>query len=213
MDATKEDKEAQTLLPQVYFPGVFCQNEDVAGSGAAVLSKEDEEQLSTTPSLRSPQDDVELLLYVPFMETVTIQSILVGRQKNSPTSASPKTLKLFVDRDDIDFELAKEIPAQATIELPVPSTSIASTTATVETAAVPIGRFRDISSVTLFFEANHSVANEPRGTEVTYIGFHGFCTHGKRLPVTYAVHESQSRLERHEVHGPGIEAQEGMGFH
>ena len=217
-DNKSEDEiKPMSLLPLIYLPGVYCQNEDIVGSGAKIL-KVDEEQLSVEPSLRSQRDDAELLLHIPFMETVTIQSIMVGRssqlfaRSRQQISSPPKTLKVFVDRNDIDFETARVLPAQATIELDTPPAS-AATRGAVGDIRVPLGRFRDVSSVTLFFANNHCYDDKPCSTEVTYVGFKGFCTHGKRLPVTYAIHSSQPRLERHEVHGPGIEAQEGMGFH
>jgi len=220
--ATDDDDNepmSMSLRPQIYFPGVICRNEDVVGSGASIL-KMDKDRFSIMPSLCSPPDDSELLLHVPFMETVVIHSILVGRRplqqidEQTTTTSPARILKVFVDRDDIDFEMARVLPAQAVIELPS-ATAPSSTTTTTTTRGtsadegevgdihVSVGLFHNVSSVTLFFASID---------EVTYVGFHGESTHMQRVAVKHAIHESQSRLERHEVHKPGVRAQEGMGF-
>eukprot|EP00545_Synedropsis_sp_CCMP1620_P007687 CAMPEP_0119013580 /NCGR_PEP_ID=MMETSP1176-20130426/8528_1 /TAXON_ID=265551 /ORGANISM="Synedropsis recta cf, Strain CCMP1620" /LENGTH=219 /DNA_ID=CAMNT_0006966681 /DNA_START=110 /DNA_END=769 /DNA_ORIENTATION=- len=207
-DDDDDDSSPLSLRPEIFFPGVSCLNEAVRGSGASILKVPDE-QFTSHPSLRSPEDDAELLLRVPFMETVAIHSILVGR---NPEASAPRVVKVFVDRDDIDFEMARELEPKALIELPPCSSQKGSSTdgSVVDVHVFP-GRFHDASSVTLFFAGNQS-GNAQSSTEVTYVGFAGTNTHMKRLPVTYAVHESQARLEDHEVHAEGIGAAEGHGF-
>ena len=203
-DYEDDDSSPLSLRPYIYFPGVVCLNEAVPGSGASIL-KVPSEELTAQPSLRSPEDDAELLLRVTFMETVTIHSIMIGR---NPEDSAPRVIKVFVDRDDIDFEMARELKPQALIELPA---SHQKGSIVADTHILP-GRFRDASTVTLFFASNQS-GNAHSSTEVTYVGFVGVSTHMKRVPVTYAVHESQARLERHDVHAEGIGAAEGHGFH
>ena len=195
-----DDNDDTSLRPYIYFPGVVCLNEAVPGSGASIL-KVPKEQLTAQPSLQSPEDDPELLLHVPFMETVTIRSIrIIGR--NSDAS---RVVKVFVDRDDIDFEVARELQPQALVELPASSSSKEPTI--VDEPLLP-GRFRDATSVTLFFSSTATSS-----TEISHVGLEGVSTHQKRLPVTYAVHEVQAPLEDHEVHAEGIGAAEGFGFH
>ena len=206
-DDDDDDSSPLSLRPHIYFPGVVCLNESVPDSGASILKVPDEQD-TPQPSLRSPPDDAELLLLVPFLETVTIHSIRIGRHPGA--SSAPRRIKVFVDRDDLDFETARELqPPEACIELPPPPKGSSIVT---DTPVLP-GRFRDVSSVTLLFASNHQSGQEQSSTEVTYVGFVGESTHRKRLPVTYAVHESQARLEHHDVHAEGIGAVEGHGFH
>lgn len=75
-DPDHEDGLGLSLRQYIDFPKVFCLNEEVSGSGAAIL-KLHEERLIPTPSLQSPEGDPELILYIPFTEAVTIQSITI----------------------------------------------------------------------------------------------------------------------------------------
>jgi len=95
---------------------VVCLNEEEDGSGAAVL-KLHADRLSAQPSLRSPDGDPELLLTIPFTEAVTVQSITVRNASDSAETASPRKIKVFADREDLDFETARELPAQQELQL------------------------------------------------------------------------------------------------
>lgn len=110
------DELGQSLRKHVDIDRVECLNEEVPGSGRAVL-KLHEDRLSAVPSLLSPEDDPELLLVIPFTEAVTIQSITVRNASSNTETASPRRIKLFANREDLDFDTARELPAQQELEL------------------------------------------------------------------------------------------------
>jgi hypothetical protein len=115
---------------------VTCLNEDVEGSARAVLGKFHEERMSSRPVLLSPPGDPELLLHVPFTEAVTVQSITVRNNHRAadgavadvgddarneaavpPPSQQPRRIKMFVDRDTMDFDDARDLDAEQELEL------------------------------------------------------------------------------------------------
>lgn len=58
------------------------------------------------PSLRSNADDPELLLHVPFTGSVKLQAISVIGGTNG---GAPAKLKVYVNRDDLDFATAADL--------------------------------------------------------------------------------------------------------
>jgi hypothetical protein len=172
---------------------VTCLNEEVHGAGQSVLKLHDE-RLSSSPSLTSPDDDPELLLTIPFNEAVTVQSISI---RNSGSSgACPRTIKLFTNRDDLDFETARDLPAQQELELLPPDHYVEGT---IDYHCRPAGRFQNISMLTIFVVNNYNT-DEPSSTEITYIGFKGKGTGAKRLTVD-AVYETRGMKADHKVEG------------
>lgn len=115
-DHDHADELGVSLRKFVDMDRVTCLNEDVDGSGRSIL-KLHEERLSAEPSLLSTEGDPELLLYIPFTEAVTIQSIIVRNASTSAATASPRRIKLFADRETLDFEEAREIEGQQELEL------------------------------------------------------------------------------------------------
>jgi len=105
-----------SLRKQVDLDRVVCLNEEVPDSGKLVL-KLHEDRLSSEPSLRSPDGDPELLLTIPFTEAVTVWYVTVRNGSSSRDTASPRKIKLFTNRDDLDFETARELPAQQELNL------------------------------------------------------------------------------------------------
>jgi PITH domain len=83
---------------------VTCLNEDV-------------ERLSAEPSLLSTEGDPEILLFIPFTEAVTIHSIIVRNASTSSETSSPRRIKLFADRETLDFDEARELESQQELEL------------------------------------------------------------------------------------------------
>lgn len=115
-DHDHSDDLGLSLRKYVDLDRVECLNEETAGSGRAIL-KPHEERLSAEPSLCSPEGDPELLLTIPFTEAVTIQSITVRDSSTNTETASPRKIKIFTNREDLDFETARELPAQQELEL------------------------------------------------------------------------------------------------
>lgn len=185
------DELGASLRPQMDLPNVECFNEEVQNSGRAIL-KLHEERLSAEPSLSSPEDDPELLLKIPFTEAVTIQSISVRSSGASDEKAAPKTVKLFVNRDDLDFDTARELEPQAKLEL-LPSHHFAE--GSIDYPLRPAGRFQSVSSLSIYFEDNYG---DEMATEITFIGLKGKGSNVKRRAVE-TVYESRGMLSDHKV--------------
>jgi hypothetical protein len=184
-----------SLRTCIDLPKVSCLNEEVAGSGRSIL-KLHEERLSAQPSLQSPEGDAELLLTIPFTEAVTILSITVRNASASTETASPRRIKLFTNRDDLDFETAREMPPQQQLELLPPYHF---EEGTIDYPCRPAGRFQGISSLTIFVVDNYDDSGGA-GTEITFIGLKGKGTSMKRMAVE-AIYETKGMLKDHKVKG------------
>lgn len=185
-----------SLRTCIDLPNVTCLNEEVQDSGKAVF-KLHEDRLSATPSVQSPENDPELIFHIPFTEAVTLQSITIrDASRASNMTASPRRIKLFTDREDLDFETARELPAQQELELLPPDHFV---DGTIDYPCRPAGRFQNISSLTIFVRDNYADSGEA-GTEITYIGLKGKGTKMKRVAVD-TVYESQGMIADHKVKG------------
>lgn len=170
-----------SLRPQVDLPAVRCLNEEVPNSGRAVL-KLHEERLSTEPALKSQEDDPELLLCIPFTEAVILQSISIRSVvagDDDVAAAPPRHIKLFVDRDDLDFETARDMEPHMQMELLPPHHFVEGT---IDYPLRPAGRFQNISSLTIFVADNYS-GEEGLSTIITFVGLKGKGTNQKRMAV------------------------------
>ncbi|RMZ84217.1 hypothetical protein DV738_g642, partial [Chaetothyriales sp. CBS 135597] len=129
-----------------------------AGSGRAIVAKPWTERLSSTTTLESDVDE-QLLLHIPFTGSCKLYSILI---RTSDTPSAPLTLKLFRNRDDVDFSTAADLAPTQQLSLPRSN----------EVAEIALNRaqWNGTTSVDLFFEDNHSRGDE----DVTRIGYLGF---------------------------------------
>jgi hypothetical protein len=198
-DHDHEDELGRSLRPLIDFPRVFCLNEDTVDSGKRVL-KLHEERLSISPSLLSPEGDPELLLYIPFTESVTLQSVSIRSVVASQDTASPKTIRLFTNRDDLDFDTARELVPQMTLELLPPHHDVEGT---IDYPVRPAGRFQSIYSLTIFFMDNYD-DDGLLATELSFVGLKGKGMKMKRQAVE-TVYESQGMPSDHKVPGASYE--------
>jgi PITH domain len=192
-----------SLRPQIDFTRVTCLNEEVAGSGILVL-KLHEERLTATPSVQSPDDgDPELLFHIPFTEPVSIKSICIQNSSNNTATASPRRIKLFADREDLDFETARELAPQQELELVPPDHFVQGT---IDYPLRPAGRFQNISCLSIYIQDNYSSVDDSSGesaaTEITFVGVKGKGTGMKRM-VVETVYESRGVPKDHKVRGEG----------
>lgn len=169
-----------SLRPQVDLPAVRCLNEELPNSGRAVI-KLHEERLSTEPALKSQEDDPELLLFIPFTEAVILQSISIRSVAGEGVEgvAPPRRIKLFVDRDDLDFETARDMEPQMQLELLPPQHFVEGT---IDYPLRPAGRFQGISSLAIYVADNYG-GDDDLSTIITYVGLKGKGTHQKRMAV------------------------------
>ena len=145
------------------------------------------------------------MLHVPFTESVAIRAISIRGASGGGEdgdSSPPRTVQLFVNRNDLDFEMARDLEPAATLELLPPEHDSGGT---VDYPLRPAERFQSASSVTIYFADNFTKAADPDGdsvqTEVTFVGFKGKGTKVRRRAVE-AVYESRGMMADHKVpHG------------
>lgn len=97
----------------------------------------------------------------------------------APTSSAPKTLKLFKNRDDLDFTTASDLAPTQTLEIPQPVPGS-------DVFEMPLNRahWNATTSITLFFEENWS-GGEDDVTKVGYVGFKGQFMALNREPINF----------------------------
>ncbi|KAF3170248.1 hypothetical protein TWF106_007804 [Orbilia oligospora] len=165
-----------SLYNSIDFDAVSTLNESEPDAGKRVLRKTWDERLETTPELESDSDQ-ELIMFVPFAGIVKLHSLLIY---SPPDATSPRTLKLFINRTDVDFSNASSVTPTQTLEIPlVPPSS------RPEITEIPLKRalFNNVRSLTLFFEENHSYDGEEEVTKIWYLGFRGDFMKVGREPV------------------------------
>ncbi|KAJ6150830.1 DUF1000-domain-containing protein [Penicillium chermesinum] len=173
------------LYSQIDFDSITTLNEATPKAGAGIVQKTWAERLDDKPELESDADE-QLLMYIPFTGQVKLHALLLY---TAPTPAAPKTLKLFKNRDDLDFSTASELSPTQTIEIPQP--------------VLPLNRahWNTTTSITLFFEDNWS-DGEDDVTKVGYVGFKGQFMALNREPVSF-LYEAAANPNDH-VAIPGV---------
>jgi len=90
-------------LLAIFHAQVRCLNEAEEGLCKHVFKPWHRRLDTDGPSLRSDVEDPELLLHVPFTGAIKLQAISVI---GGPDGTSPAKLKVFTNRDDLDFGVA-----------------------------------------------------------------------------------------------------------
>lgn len=96
-----------------------------------------------------------------FTGQVKLHSLLI---RTSDSDSAPRSLKLFINRDDLDFSTATDLPSIQTLTL--------SRTSEVQDIPVKRALFGKVQNMTLFFEDNHGDGDEDV-TRISYLGFKG----------------------------------------
>ncbi|KAJ0165562.1 PITH domain-containing protein, partial [Colletotrichum tanaceti] len=149
-----------SLYGHVNFDEVTALNESQIGSARAVVKKTWAERLDPEPEVVSDTDE-QLLVNVPFTGQVKLHALLL-RTSDSPSA--PRTLKLFANRDDLDFTSAEDAHATQEFEL----------SRTLQVQEIPVKRalFGRVQRLTLFFVDNFGDGDEDE-TRLGYLGFKG----------------------------------------
>ncbi len=254
-DHDHDDEMGVSLQAHIDMSQVYCLNEHETNAGRSVL-KSHADRLTLEPNLQSPRDgdddeDLELLMYVPFSESVSIKYVTIsGRaslyvpsngNRDEATSA-PCTVKVFANRNDIDFDTARDIEADATLELVPPehmselhgreldddaaNPDEGTFGASLDYPLRPIRpgdapKFKYCNSITLFFMDNfaHRAAeadggNGDDGVIPTEITYIGFKGVGTTMKrqAVETVYETRGMKKDHKVHGAEFGAKDSMGF-
>lgn len=109
---------------------------------------------------RSDEDDPELILHIAFNQVVKIHSIAI----EAPEDKGPKTVRLFINRQAIDFNDAKRNEPVQTLEFEKKHL----------TDGIPMElrfvKFQSVQSLSLFFANNQSDSDQTVIKSVTFFG-------------------------------------------
>ncbi|TKA24985.1 hypothetical protein B0A50_06083 [Salinomyces thailandicus] len=172
------------------FSAINTLNESEPRAGAKVVQKTWMERMDHEPELSSDADE-QLLMHVPFTGQVRLHSILL---RTSDTSHAPSTLKLFINRDDLDFSTASSLPPTQTLELPQSNE--------LQEIGIKRALFNTVRSLDLFFEDNWGQGDEDV-TRVSYIGFKGEWMKLSREPVNFLYEAAANPGDHKMVSGVG----------
>ncbi|TEA16608.1 PITH domain-containing protein [Colletotrichum sidae] len=172
-----------SLYGHINFDEVTALNESQFGSAKAVVKKTWAERLNAEPELVSDADE-QLIINVPFTGQVKLHAILL-RTSDSPSA--PRTLKVFVNREDLDFSAAEDAAATQEFEL--------SRTGQVQEIPVKRALFGRVQRLTLFLVDNFSDGEEDE-TRVSYLGFKGEWMQLGRAPANI-IYESAANPSDH----------------
>lgn len=129
--------------------------------------------------------DEQLLVHVPFNVSVKVKSICVIGG-GSDARQWPAHLKVFLNRDDVDFNNADAVACTQEWALAPEQGGERAAARDDLLYATKYARFQNVHALTLFFSANFGGDT----TRIQYIGFKGVAT-GYRRQVVEAVYEAR----------------------
>ncbi|KAL8746958.1 MAG: hypothetical protein Q9190_001078 [Brigantiaea leucoxantha] len=184
----------QTLIwKQIDFEQIRTLNESESDAGAKVVEKTWPQRLEPEPELASDADE-QLLIFVPFAGVVKLHAILL---RSSADSSAPKTLKLFINRDDLDFSTASDLQPTQTLEL--------SQTSEIQELPVKRALFGNTYNISLFIEDNFG----DDVSRIFWIGFKGEFTNITREPVEVLYEKAANPKDHTLIQGVGDMAAHG----
>lgn len=131
-----------------------------------------------------------------FTGQVKLHSILI---RTSPSDSAPRTLNLFINRDDLDFAAAEDTKPVQTLEL--------SQTSDIQDIPVRRALFGKVQRLVLFFSDNFG----DDVSRISYIGFKGEWTQLGRAP-TNIIYEAAAQPGDHKIKGTSVnEMGSGIG--
>ena len=138
------------------------------------------ERLNHDPFVKSCDRDSDMILFIPFVSTVVVKSIVVvaGSEETCPRNVS-----LFVNRQDLDFSNVHEIVPTQQFGLNYDASASYEYT-------TRLNKFQNVSSLSLFF---YGAAAE--FSRLNYIGIKGESLGFKRQAVI-AVYESRPAIHK-----------------
>ncbi|KAI8611680.1 galactose-binding domain-like protein [Chytriomyces sp. MP71] len=164
-----------TLFQFIDVEHVRAYNEAVDGSAKTIFKAWDQ-RLDETQVLESDADE-QLILFIPFTGSVKLKSIAV----RGVGEHSPSEMKVFINREDIDFSNVDSIQAwDQEWELIDPTVNSIGTE--IPEYPTRLTKFGQVRNLTLFFPGNVSRGSEEI-TKIVYIGLKGEWTEINRDPI------------------------------
>ncbi|KAK9460153.1 galactose-binding domain-like protein [Lipomyces oligophaga] len=187
-DPVLDTFDSQSLYQQIQHEQVWTMNESEPDQGRQVL-KPWNERYDTEKILESDADE-QLLMYIPFTGLVKLYSIFI---RSIPDDTAPQTIKIFKNRDDLDFSTAMDLEGDETITHVGGSSD-------VDIVEYPLKRskFSNARSVTLFVVDNYGAET----TMLTYIGFRGEWKQLSKDPII-TIYEAAANPKDHKIDLPG----------
>jgi hypothetical protein len=133
-----------------------------------------------------------------FTGQVKLHAILL---RTSNSASAPQTLKVFINREDVDFEAAEEGEPVQTFEL--------AQTSDVQELPVKRARFSAVQRLTLFFPDNFGDGEEDV-TRIGYLGFKGEWMLLGKAPASI-LYEAAANPSDHKIKGTNVN-QMGSGI-
>jgi len=186
-DHSHDDPErgvAYSLYKYIETGKVVCLNESAVNSGVKVF-KAWVDRTDVTEYVESDADE-QLLFFIPFAGNVTLKSLIVRGEEGE---SHPKTLKLFANRDDIDFDNADKLIPLQTIELAQDRRGDIEYFTT-------LAKFQNLHNVTLYFSDNFG----GQISKLFYIGLAGEHAEMKRDTIITVYETAPNPADHKKVH-------------
>jgi len=172
----KDIDRGGTLYPVIDRDKVIGLNESKTGSAKNCIKPHDS-RTDGKEFVRSADGDGELIIHIPFTVQVKLKSFsVIGGDEGS----APKAVKIWKNRDDIDFDTAEDIEPDQEFNLVVDADG------SIE-YPVKIYKFAGAASITMFFTGSH----DDEETQINYIGLKGEATKDKRQ-IVFATFEARA---------------------
>ncbi|RKP10839.1 galactose-binding domain-like protein [Thamnocephalis sphaerospora] len=173
-DHTHDEEDAlvkDSLYEKIDREHVCGLNESQPGAAKTVI-KPWHERRDTTQIVESDADE-QLIVTVPFTGMVKLKSILLFGPQDA---SAPAKLKVYVNRDDIDFDTVDSTQETQAWELAHGAGDVC------EYHTRRLAKFSSVRSITLFFSENFG----DDVTRLSYIGFRGEWTKIPAQPIITA---------------------------
>eukprot|EP01062_Namystynia_karyoxenos_P018645 TRINITY_DN16959_c0_g1_i1.p1 TRINITY_DN16959_c0_g1~~TRINITY_DN16959_c0_g1_i1.p1 ORF type:complete len:235 (+),score=64.48 TRINITY_DN16959_c0_g1_i1:81-785(+) len=173
------------------FKRVRCLNVADPEMLCRMLQKPWEERRSEAVCAASDADE-EMIIYVPFTEVVKVRAIcVVGGTRAEEEADAPSTVRLFANRDDLDFENAAGITPDQQLDLQKGQYGDME-------HQLRQSKFSSVRELTLHVDKNF-------GADVTRVSFIHFRGAGSKIStekkVVTTVYETTGQLSDHKVFG------------
>ncbi|KAJ3266131.1 hypothetical protein HDU77_002618 [Chytriomyces hyalinus] len=183
-----------TLFKHIDKDNIRAYNEAVDGSAKSVFKSWDD-RLNDSMVLESDADE-QLILFIPFTGNVKLKSIAIrGVAEHAPSS-----MKVFINREDIDFSNVESIQ-EWDQEWELIDPTVNAMMGEIPEYPTRMARFGNVRNLTIFFPANVSGSDV---TKIAYIGLKGEWTEVNKDPII-TVYELAANPADHKKIGTGDE--------